>query len=126
MQSNDFLYNSLTDLELLLFVKDKNKEAFNEIYQRFYEFGFELAYSRSGNRKLAQEIVENVFILLWRDTNLDVKNDLQAYIARAIEFHLDLSFKALKNARKSATNPVQEITGYNLAKKVSKKDELKN
>lgn len=126
MHSNDFLYNTLSDLELLSFVKDRNREAFSEIYERFWKFSFDEAYSRVKNEKLCEVIVQNVFLDLWSDKDLSVNDDLEDYLSESINHQLSLNFETIKSLKTKENPATDEIIPANLAKDAIKKDELKN
>lgn len=126
MHSNDFLYNTLSDLQLLSCVKDRDREAFSEIYERFWMFSFDEAYSRVQNEKLCEVITQNVFLGLWSDKNLSVNDDLENYILESINLQLSLNFELIKSLKTKESAAADEIIPTNLAKDVIKKDERKN
>lgn len=126
MHSNDFLYNTLSDLQLLSCVKDRDREAFSEIYERFWKFSFDEAYSRVRNEKLCEVIVQNVFLDLWSDKDLGVDDDLEFYLSESINRQLSLNFEFIKSLKTKENPATEEIIPTNLAKDVIKKDELKN
>lgn len=126
MHSNDFLYNTLSDLQLLLFVKNRDREAFSEIYERFWKFSFDEAFSRVKNEKLCEVIVQNVFLELWSDNELDVNDDLEVYLSESINRQLSLNFEVQKNSAKREQLITDEIIAANLAKDALKKGGRKN
>jgi RNA polymerase sigma-70 factor (ECF subfamily) len=57
------LYQSFCDDKLVEFLKKGNTEAFAEIYKRYWQKMFSVAYHSLGNKQEAEEIVQDVFVI---------------------------------------------------------------
>ena len=58
-------YRTYQDDELLSLIKEGDKTAFSEIYERHWEVLFRHALRMTKDRALAEDIVQDVFIALW-------------------------------------------------------------
>jgi RNA polymerase sigma-70 factor (family 1) len=78
--------NLYSDAQLLHLLQQSSEEAFTEIYNRYWEKLFSVAYYHCHNKQVAEEVTQDVFMSLWdRRNSLDVK-DLKAYLATAAKF----------------------------------------
>lgn len=65
-------------------LREGSREAFAEIYERYWKSLLAIAYSHSRNKTIAEEIVQEVFISLWnRRKGLRIDN-IGAYLATAV------------------------------------------
>lgn len=89
-------YSALTDQQLLTFLKEANKDAFAEIYNRYWSNLYWSAYNIIKNESVAQDAVQEVFIALWqRNTEVDIQT-LNAYLHQAVRFQI---LKAIKKQK---------------------------
>lgn len=81
-------YVGHTDLELLPLIKEDNRVAFRELYERYAKKLFQFVLQKTGNRELASEIVQETFVTLWeRRSNLLVAN-VEAYLFTAVKYQI--------------------------------------
>lgn len=81
-------YSALTDQQLLTLLKEANKDAFAEIYNRHWSSLYWSAYNIIRSESVAQDAVQEVFIALWQrgaETDIQV---LQAYLRQAVRFQI--------------------------------------
>ncbi len=57
---------SLADEELMQLVRDNEAPAFEIVYERHVNAAFSLAYRMCGTRSLAEDIVQEAFLSMWR------------------------------------------------------------
>ena len=57
----------LSDTELVRRVKNADGDALSQLYQRFVRPCYSLAYRICADQKLAEDVVQEVFLTLWRD-----------------------------------------------------------
>ena len=57
--------STYTDLELLQAIRHNDEEAFNELFKRYWQKVYEMAYPRVRSNEVATEIVQDLFISLW-------------------------------------------------------------
>ncbi len=56
------------EVDLLLRIRDKDEQAVAELYQRYSGPLYSLAYQVTGADRYAQEVVQEVFLAVWRDS----------------------------------------------------------
>lgn len=72
--------SELTDLETLALLKAGRQDVFTSIYEKYWERLFLKAYHKLGDRTDAEEVVQTVFVKLWKKrTDLQIRN-LEAYL----------------------------------------------
>lgn len=82
-------YSKYTDQELLGLLKQGNDLAFVEIYNRYWDKLFAVAYHRSGDEQDAEEIVQDVFLSLWnRRLSLDLTHSISTYLSVAVKYQV--------------------------------------
>jgi RNA polymerase sigma-70 factor (family 1) len=81
--------NTLTDLELVDLLKSEGYAAFTEIYNRYWDKLFAVAYYRLDDELEAEETVQNVFLSLWkRRDNLELTHSLSTYLSVAVKYQV--------------------------------------
>lgn len=94
------LYINYTDLELISLLKENDKKAFTEVYNRFWKKMYAVAYARLANSSICEDIVHDVFADLWtRRNELQIRN-LNAYLAQAVKFSI---FKNIRDSSRMGT-----------------------
>lgn len=74
------------DLALFALVKQGDNPAFEHIYNKYFALLFKTAYKRLPDKDKCQDVVQNVFVDLWkRRTALEIR-DLQAYLHTAVRY----------------------------------------
>ena len=77
-------YADLTDEQLLLLVKERDRLAFTEIYQRHWHALYLHAYKVLADAEGAKDLVQDVFFVLWEKAeSLDVRTNLKGYLYMA-------------------------------------------
>lgn len=94
------LYNSYSDEQLLVMLRNDNDEAFVEIYNRYWDKLLAIGYNHARNKETAEEIVQDVFMSLWNRRQSAEIDRLAAWLATAVKFAV---FKSLarENRRKT-------------------------
>ena len=57
---------ALADEDLMALVRDNQAQAFEIVYERHADVAFSLAYRMCGKRALAEDVVQEAFLSLWR------------------------------------------------------------
>jgi len=82
-------YGILSDSVLTELLKLNNRDAFTEIYSRYWKKLFTIAANKIKDLDEAEEIVQDIFVSLWaRRTNLDITNALSAYLAVSVKYRV--------------------------------------
>lgn len=92
------LRSNLTDQELTGLVKQNDKEAFDEIYARYWKKCYHDAYSKLRNAELSQELVQDLFISLWTKRAEREINNLPNYLSTAVRFQVFTLYRKNKKA----------------------------
>nr|WP_226904955.1 RNA polymerase sigma-70 factor [Pedobacter schmidteae] len=83
------LYTELTDNELTILLKKGDESAFTEIYNRYWDKLFAVAYHRVDSEPEAEEIVQDVFLSLWnRRLQLELTHSIGTYLAVAVKYQV--------------------------------------
>jgi len=71
----------ISDLELVRLLKAGNKKAFNELYERYWEIAYDIAYKQLHDEDNAKDIVHDVFIHIWtKQEQLGIDKSFIAYL----------------------------------------------
>ncbi|UII29741.1 RNA polymerase sigma-70 factor [Fulvivirga ulvae] len=88
--------------ELILFKKVRNgdKRALDMLFRSYYNTLCNFSYSIVKNTDLVEELVADIFYILWRDCkHLDIKRNLRAYLFTAVR---NKSLEVIRKEQKSA------------------------
>ena len=87
MQTNTTFYSDFSDEQLFIFVKQDNRKAFEEIYNRYWSYLLDYAYKPLQSRQKAEDIVQEIFISLYqRRHSIELLVSLKAYLSKALKF----------------------------------------
>ncbi|QDW25644.1 RNA polymerase sigma-70 factor [Pedobacter sp. KBS0701] len=82
-------YESFTDTQLISHLQSGDQGAFTEVYRRFWDKVFSVAYHRLANQAEAEEVVQEVFLSLWkRRSNLQIRYSLHTYLSAATKYQV--------------------------------------
>jgi len=77
----------LSDEALFNLLKNNNVKAFDELYSRYWAVLFSAAYRRVKSREIAEEIVQEYFVSLWKNRGKTVINTcVEAYFKSSIRY----------------------------------------
>lgn len=89
-------YSSHTDLSLVRLLQQSDREAFTEIYNRYWERLFYVAGKKIKDLSEAESIVQDLFLDLWhRRETLEIESELSHYLAVAMKYRV-INFQAKK------------------------------
>jgi RNA polymerase sigma-70 factor (family 1) len=72
---------SMDDQTLLSALRQGDKEAFSEIYQRYARMLFVQAFRKTGSREVSEDMLQEIFSALWTGReSLDPDKSLKAYL----------------------------------------------
>ena len=77
-----YKYSLYEDIDLVEMIRvDHDEKAFEEIYMRYADHLFRLAFQKTNNKEAAEDIVQITFVKLWaRRVNLKINYSLKAYL----------------------------------------------
>ena len=94
-------YSSYNDTELLGLLRSGDKEAFTEIYNRYWKVLFHLAANKTNSLSEAEEIVQDLFLDIWkRREQLEIATTIKTYLGVALKYRV-INLLALRNKRQS-------------------------
>ncbi len=79
-------YSVLEDGELVSLLNTGNREAFDELYRRYWLLLYDAAYKRLEDKQQAEDIVQEVFIRLWMRRNEVAIGAVAAYLHTAVRY----------------------------------------
>ncbi|WP_373520865.1 RNA polymerase sigma factor [Aquiflexum sp.] len=86
-----------TDNHLLSQIKQGDAKAFDSLFYRYWEPLFSAAFARLKSQDLAQDVVQDVFIDLWkRKDSLVIKRTLEVYLFTSVKYGV---FKAIDTSK---------------------------
>lgn len=80
------MYASLENNMLVDLLAKDDEEAFTEIYNRFWQKLFAIAYNRLAETETAEDVVHDVFAGLWSNRNKIEIESLENYLATATKY----------------------------------------
>lgn len=105
------LYSKYTDESLLQLLKSEGKDAFYEIYNRYWEKLFVVAGYRLENPQEAEEVVQDVMLNLWRRRQvIQVGYSLATYLAAAVKYEVIDRLAERKRLRQFQESAVKTLS----------------
>jgi RNA polymerase sigma-70 factor (ECF subfamily) len=81
------LYSTYTDERLSQLLRSSDRAAFTEIYDRYWDKLYSVAANKLKDAWLAEELVQDIFLDLWRRREqLDLSDKVAAYLAVAMKY----------------------------------------
>lgn len=77
-----------TDIDLLDLIAQGNRDAFDALYDRYWELLFNAAFRRLKNKEQCKDIVQEVFIDLWCRRGRVTIDNIKAYLLTAVRFQI--------------------------------------
>jgi RNA polymerase sigma-70 factor (family 1) len=116
-------YKLLDDNLLINLLKDNDELAFKEIYVRYWKELFRVAYVKTHNKEVSEELTQNLFVDLWKRREVIAVNSLSCYLFGSLKYSIINHYKSqlvkdqyqVKNhqKREPATSPADELTLLN-------------
>lgn len=102
-------YLHLPDAQLMMSLREGDNTAFTEIYNRYWKKLLAIAYHHSGDKTIAEEIVQEVFIGLWNRRQELYIDHGAAYLATAVRLAVFKQYareKRRAEIKAAVTDPV--------------------
>ena len=82
-------YSHVSDAKLITLIKRNDTKAFTELYNRYWEKLFAVAFNRTNHLQDAEEIVQDVFLSLWkRRSMLNLQYQINTYLSTAVRYQI--------------------------------------
>jgi RNA polymerase sigma-70 factor (family 1) len=86
---NLYDYNILNDKELTRLLQQGDEDAFTQIYNRYWSKLFAIAANKIRELDEAEEIVQDIFVSLWKRRNeLNIIDTLSSYLAVSVKYRV--------------------------------------
>ncbi len=109
-------YGGPEDVDLWLLVKEKNDAvAFAELHRRFSRKLYGLAYRKTGDEAVAQDLVQDLFVALWvQRGHIHIEKGVSVYLFSALKNRIIsyLRKEMIRNAMPLDTINPDLLTGY--------------
>lgn len=70
-----------TDIQLIELIRSSNKEAFDQLYDRYWRLLYRLATQKTGEPSEAEDMVQEIFIDIWnKRSRLEITHTVRAYL----------------------------------------------
>jgi RNA polymerase sigma factor (sigma-70 family) len=77
-----------TDTKLLELLARDNRDAFDALYDRYWELLYHAAFRRLKDKEQCKDLIQDVFIDLWCRRGQVVINNIKAYLLTAVRFQV--------------------------------------
>jgi len=87
-QSGMTSYKTYSDLELSILLKDGDQLAYTEIYNRYWQTIYTIAFNRLRSMEAAQDLVHDTFASLWTIREKVSVQNLRSYLGGVIKYRI--------------------------------------
>lgn len=102
--------NKSSDIEIFKRLKSGNTQAFEIIYQKYWQRLFDQAYRRTGDEELVKEIIQDLFTELWQNKHrIEIHSSLASYLQQSLKYKLYNHYKS-KQVQERYTQFVSQRT----------------
>lgn len=95
-------YKSLLDIELISLVKEVDKEALVELFERYYPVLFLFAYRNTLDDDNANDLVQDFFVDMWENrAKIEIVEDFERVFYKGVSDRIDKHLLQINRARLS-------------------------
>ena len=105
-------YSSLDNLTLQKLIRAGDQEAFKIIYERYWDKIFVMCNNRLPQTDIAEDLLQDIFVSLWKNPKLDEIQNLEAYLFQATKFSI------IKYLNRSSRVEYIDHTSYGLLDRI--------
>lgn len=98
------MMDSEKHMSLLLLLKEGGEDAFSEIYDFYWDKLYYLAYQKLKDQESAEEVVQDVFLTLWRKRKELTIHNLSHYLAAMVRYAV---YRALARESQSRNREIK-------------------
>lgn len=95
-------YGTHSDNELAALLKEADKDAYTEIYNRYWKKMLLLAWNHCKDKSHAEDIVHEVFIALWNRRSGDLIMNVPGFLTTAIKFNIFKHYQKVQQRKQLA------------------------
>lgn len=85
-ESYTAVHGEVVDQRLLEQLREDDGYAFEQLYDRYWANLFEYAYNRLRDRAISQDVVQDVFLDIWRRRHTLEVSNMEAYLRSSVRF----------------------------------------
>ncbi|GAB3989443.1 RNA polymerase sigma-70 factor [Spirosoma daeguense] len=89
-------YHQFADTQLISALEGGDRDAFAEIYSRYWSLLYRLAYQKLRSRETAEELVQDLFVSIWTKRNQTTIRELRPYLLTALRFSIINHIESLR------------------------------
>ena len=79
-------HSALSDQEILTRIADEDRAAFRELYDRYWQSLYQIAWNVLRDREACMEVIQDVFVWLWDHRSSLQINSLPSYLRAAVKY----------------------------------------
>jgi len=87
-------FRNCTDNELLELIREQREGAYYELFERYWEKLYSIAWRMSGDGDVAKDLVQDVFLSFWERRHEIETTAVGAYLVQAIKFRVYKQIRA--------------------------------
>lgn len=100
-----------SDILLFKLIKQSNKEAFEVIFNKYYDDLIRLSFKYLQRIELAEEVIQEVFLYVWGNRKtIIIKVSLKSYLTKAV---INKSINILKSSYSKFTSLKEDLQSFN-------------
>jgi RNA polymerase sigma factor (sigma-70 family) len=100
----------LSDSKLMLQIKDGSNQAFDVLFERYWEKMYQAAWVRLNDDAAAQDIVQEIFIKIWqRRETVSIQQSVEHYLLSAVRLSVISHFRSLKVTERRLQDALQRV-----------------
>jgi RNA polymerase sigma factor (sigma-70 family) len=80
--------NMISDLALVALIDEGKEDAFQELYNRYWQTLYNDAFRRLGDIDKSKDVVQDVFMQFWQKASRGHVLDVAAYLKQSVRFHV--------------------------------------
>ena len=117
----------LTDILILKRIREGDIKTFESVFKQYYSSLYLYAFSITGERPVSEEIVQELFYVLWRDReSIQILHSIKSYLYKSVRNssyqhleHLSVREKHRESIvnkinKQNSTNPLEELENREL------------
>lgn len=89
-------YHQYADAQLVSALKGGDRDAFAEIYNRYWSLLYRLSYQKLRARETAEELVQDLFVSIWTKRDQTTIRELRPYLLTALRFSIINHIESLR------------------------------
>jgi RNA polymerase sigma-70 factor (family 1) len=108
-----WLVKHASDTQLILELRNGDRQSFREIYERYSARLIAIALKKTGNEDDAMDMIQDLFLSVWKNRyTLQINGSLEAYLVVSVNYMTYKWYKKQKLQPESLNNLTEEYEQY--------------